>query len=250
MEALNILWRNQKWRLQNPATLIMTSIQPLFWLLLFSTMFGSKAVAGGGQNYTAFSLPGILVMLVLTSAGISGIANYSMKTGGIYYRVYISPVKRSSIVLGHILDVAVAAFVSIAILSALSLLLGATVASGIAGVLLIILLLVLTIAFVAGLSYAISFLFRDENPFIALVNTFVMPLFFVSTALMPYDQVPGGFKIAVLINPFTHVINSLRNLMLNATPDWGLYLLAAGLMAALTVLSFLLAVRCLQKDEK
>lgn len=250
MEALNILWRNQKWRLQNPATLIMTSIQPLFWLLLFSTMFGSEAAASGGRNYTAFSLPGILVMLVLTSAGISGIANYSMKTGGIYYRVYISPVKRSSIVLGHILDVAVAAFVSIAILSALSLLLGATVASGIAGLLLIILLLVLTIAFVAGLSYAISFLFRDENPFIALVNTFVMPLFFVSTALMPYSQIPGGFKIAVLMNPFTHVINSLRNLLLDATPDWGLYLLAAGLMAVLTVLSFLLAVRCLQKDEK
>lgn len=250
MEALNIFWRNQKWRLQNPATLIMTSIQPLFWLLLFSTMFGSEAASSGGRNYSAFALPGILVMLVLTGAGISGIANYSMKTGGIYYRVYISPIKRSSIVLGHVLDVTVMTFVSMAILSVLAFLLGATVASGIVGLVLILLLLILTIAFVAGLSYAISFLFHDENPFIALVNTFVMPLFFVSTALMSYNQVPAGFKIAVLINPFTHVINSLRNLMLDTTPDWRLYLLAAGLMAALTVLSFLLAVRCLRKDEK
>ncbi len=55
MEALNLAWCNIKWRFQNPATIMMTLIQPLTWLLLFSTLFGARA----GTNYPAFILPGI-----------------------------------------------------------------------------------------------------------------------------------------------------------------------------------------------
>jgi len=91
MQTYNLFWRSVKWRFQNPVTIIMTLVQPLIWLLLFSTIFsGGKAE----ENYTAFILPGILVMGVLSSSGVSGIANYSLKTGGSFYRIMISPVRR------------------------------------------------------------------------------------------------------------------------------------------------------------
>jgi ABC-2 type transport system permease protein len=124
------------------------------------------------------------------------------------------------------------------------------ICTGILGFLLILLLLFLTIFFVAGLSYSLSFAFQDENPFIAVINTFMLPLFFVSTALIPYEQIPTGFQAPVFINPFTHIINSLRNLISDHVVDWYQVLFSAGLMAILSVLSFCLAIHCLKNESK
>lgn len=251
MEVFNLFWRNVKWRFQNPVTFIMTMIQPIIWLLLFSTMFGNEAVKSNQSvSYTGFILPGILVMVVLTSSGISGIANYSLKAGGSFYRIYIAPVRRSSIVMGHIGDSAVFSFIEIFVILALAFWLGVRIESGIPGFLLMLVLLFMTVFFISGISYAISFLFDDENPFIAIVNTFMLPLFFLSTALMPYERIPAIFKIPVLINPCTHIINSLRNLISSNSIDISLFLWAAGLSVVLDLLSFGLAVHGLQTNRK
>jgi ABC-2 type transport system permease protein len=148
------------------------------------------------------------------------------------------------------LDVVVLSFIEAFILIAISHLLKVNIGSGLLGFLLILLLLFLTVFFVAGISYSISFLFQDENPFIALVNTFIMPLFFVSTALMPYDQIPGGFRIPVILNPFTHVINSLRNIISGSYIDWSQILFSLVLLAVLCILSFMLAVHSLNKESR
>lgn len=247
MQVLNLFWRSVKWRFQNPVTIIMTLVQPLIWLLLFSTIFTGNSAEG---SYTAFVLPGILVMGVLSSSGMSGIANYSLKTGGSYYRIMISPVKRTSIILAHILDAAVLSFIQITILTGISFLMSVQIASGISGMLLMVVLLFLTVVFVAAVSYAISLTLPDENSFIALINTVTLPLFFVSSALMPYEQIQGGFRIATLINPFTHVINSLRMLMQGYTIDWFQLLFTGGLLLILGTISFWAAVHSLKKDSQ
>lgn len=246
MQTYNLFWRSVKWRFQNPVTIIMTLVQPLIWLLLFSTIFsGSKFE----ENYTAFILPGILVMGVLSSSGVSGIANYSLKTGGSFYRIMISPVKRSSIILAHILDAAVLSFIQITILMGIAFLMSVRIASGISGVLLMAVLLFLTVAFVAAISYSISLTLPDENSFIALINTFTLPLFFVSSALIPFDQLHGGFRIAAMINPFTHVVNSLRMLAQGTTIDWIQLCSTGGFLFVLSAISFIVTVHLLKKDS-
>ena len=172
MEISNLLWRSLKWRFQNPATIIMNITQPIIWLLLYSTMFRPQGAAA--YSYTAFLLPALFVMTALTSAGIScGIANYYLKSGGIFYRIFVAPVKRSSIVLAQVLDVEVLSFIGIGILLLLSVPLGVRFETGPAGFILTILLLFLCVFFVACLSYALSFVLPDENAFIGLVNTLV-----------------------------------------------------------------------------
>jgi len=213
-------------------------------------MFSQNSVTGNAANYTTFVLPGILVLTVLSSAGMSGIANYSLRSNGSYYRIYISPVKRSSIVLGTIFDVAVLSFIEIFVLIGLSLLLSARISSGFLGFMMMMILLLLTVFFVAGLSYSLSFTFQDENPFIAVVNTIIMPLFFVSTALMPLEQIPTFFQIPVKINPFTYAVNSLRNLVTDKAIDWQQFLFAFILMFVLSILSFLLATYQLKKESQ
>ncbi|MCE3201606.1 ABC transporter permease [Paenibacillus sonchi] len=244
MQTYNLLWRSIKWRFQNPVTIIMTLVQPLIWLLLFSTIFSSGSTEG---SYTAFILPGILVMGVLSSSGVSGIANYSLKTGGSFYRMMISPVKRSSIILAHILDAAVLSFIQVVVLMGIAILMSVRIASGISGVLLMAILLFLMVAFVAAVSYTVSLALPDENSFIAFINTFTLPLFFVSSALIPFEQLQGGFRIAAMINPFTHVVNGLRMLVQKTTIDWHQLFSTGGLLFVLGAISFVVAVHCLKQ---
>lgn len=245
MQTYNLFWRSVKWRFQNPVTIIMTLVQPLIWLLLFSTIFSGSDYK---ENYTAFILPGILVMGVLFSSGVSGISNYSLKAGGSFYRIMISPVKRSSIVLAHILDAVVLSFIQTAILMAIAFLMSVRITSGVPGVFLIAILLLLTVAFVATISYSISLALPDENSFIALINTFTLPLFFVSSALVPFEQLHGGFQIAAMFNPFTSVINALRMLVQGDVINWYQLLSTGGLLLVLSTISFLVAIHSLNKE--
>ncbi len=246
METINLFWRNVKWRFQNPVTIVLTLIQPLIWLLLYSTIFANSME----ENYTAFILAGILVLVVFSSAGSSGVSNYSSKMDGSFYRIHISPVRRSSIVMGHILDAAVLSFFEIAVLLIISFLMSVNVTTGFTGLALMALLLFTTVFFVASLSYVLSLTLPNENVFHTLMNTFVLPVFFVSTALIPYENIPDNFRVIVSINPFTHVINSLRNLILNTAIDWQQYVFAVVLMLAFGAVFFVLAVKRLQQDGR
>lgn len=247
MEASNIFKRNVKWRFQNPVTIAMTLVQPLIWLVIFSTLF-TGSYSGNG-NYTAFILPGILVMSVLSGAGISGIATYSNKANGSFYRMVISPTKRGAIVLGHVLDVAVLCFIESTVLSVIAYIMSVRIGTGIFGLMLAVLLQFVVIFFVASISYAMSMVIPDENAFIAMTNTITLPLFFLSTALLTKDQAPVIFKVLISVNPFTYVIDSFRNLINDYSVNWMLYGIAIGLFFALSFVAFTVAKKSIKLEQ-
>jgi len=79
---LNIMWRNMKWRFQNPISIEVTILQPLIWLVLYSTVAGQTMHNMGISNYTAFILPGIIVLVTFSACCSGGIFNYIMKSNG------------------------------------------------------------------------------------------------------------------------------------------------------------------------
>jgi len=247
MQALNIFRRNVKWRFQNPITIVMTLVQPLIWLVIFSNLFGSSSA--GDAGYTAFVLPGILVMSVLSSAGISGIATYSNKSNGSFYRIVISPTKRGSIVLGHVLDAFVLAFVQTGVLCIIAFFMSVRVGTGLVGLLFGAVLLFVVVFFVASISYALSMIIPDENAFIAMANTLTLPLFFLSTALLTKEQAPAMFRVLMSINPFTYAIDSLRNLINDNVVNWTQYGIAIGVSAFLGFIAYHVASNAIKIEQ-
>jgi ABC-2 type transport system permease protein len=63
---LSILWRNMKWRFQNPLSIAVTILQPLMWLVLYSAVAGQTMQNMGIDNYTAFILPGVMVLVIFS----------------------------------------------------------------------------------------------------------------------------------------------------------------------------------------
>ena len=214
MDILTLLHRNIKWRFHNAFTIVITILQPMLWLVLYSAVAGQSMKGNGIANYTAFILPGLIVLVSFGACSSSGIMNYLMKADGSFYRILIAPVKRISIVLGQVLEAVVCTFIEVFIMCIVSLFFSVNIATGFTGIFLVALLVFLTAFFISGLTYAISLCLPNEVMYETVMNAIVLPIFFLSTALFPADGLTGGLKIAVNLNPFTHVINVLRDLIL------------------------------------
>lgn len=104
MDTMTILYRNIKLRFNNLFTIFITILQPILWLILYSTVASETMKNTGIENYTAFIFPGLIVLIIFATCSSSGMMNYIMENNGSFYRVLIAPVKRHSIVLGQILS--------------------------------------------------------------------------------------------------------------------------------------------------
>ena len=248
MNTINILWRSMKWRFQNPISILLTIVQPLIWLVLYSAIAGNSMQSMSGGNYTAFILPGIMVLVILSCCSSGGYLNFIAKSKGSFYRILIAPVKRRSIVIGQMLDSVLISFIEISIMFILSLFLSVRIASGFTGLFLMLPLIFLTAFFMSGLSYAISLCLPNEVIYETIMNLIVLSIFFTSTALFPMESISGGLKIAVMLNPFTHIINCLRSLILGTSIDWQNLLLVIGVFICLCLGSFILALWRLKKE--
>lgn len=99
------------------------------------------------NNYTAFILPGIIVLVVFSSCSSGGIINFIMKNSGSFYRVLIAPISRYSIVLGQLLEAILVSFIEVTILCIVSIFFSVRIESGIGGILLMIVLIFMTAFF-------------------------------------------------------------------------------------------------------
>lgn len=248
MDVFTLLQRNVKWRFHNAFTIVITILQPMLWLVLYSAIAGQSMQGNGIENYTAFILPGLVVLVSFGACSSSGIMNYLMKIDGSFYRVLIAPVKRSSIVLGQVLEAVLCTFFEVAVMCVVSLFFSLKIASGLIGFLLIVLIVFMTAFFMAGLTYAISLCLPNEVIYETVMNAIVLPLFFLSTALFPSNKLSGGLATVVNLNPFTHVINALRDLILQDNIITKDVLSIILLLALMGFISFTWALRRLKKE--
>lgn len=218
MTVVTILARNIKWRFHNKATIVMTILQPFLWLTLYSAVAKGTMQHAGVENYTAFILPGLIVLVGFSACSSSGMMNYMMRNDGSFYRMLEAPVSRSAIVLGQLLEAVLCTLLEVAILGGVSIFYGVRITADAAILIGLLFLIVLMVFFMAGLSYGISLLLPNEAVYEGVMNTVVLPVFFLSNALFPTDGTEGILKAVICCNPFTYIIDVLRSFLL-----WGKY---------------------------
>ncbi|MFV0393196.1 MAG: ABC transporter permease [Coprobacillaceae bacterium] len=250
MNVTTILWRNMKWRFHNKFTIIITILQPMLWLLLYSTVAKETMGSSGIIDYTAFILPGLMVLVSFGACSSSGIMNYLMKMDGSFYRILIAPIKRSSIVIGQILEAVLCSFLEVAIMVIVSLFLVKEIQYSLVGMLMIIGLLFLSSFFMAGLTYAISLILPNEVIYETVMNAIVLPVFFLSSALFPTIAIQGVLKIIINLNPFTHVINTIRLILLEDKIFTTEALIAFVFLICMGIVTYLWAMKRLKKETE
>ncbi len=214
MDTINILYRNIKLRFDNSITILITIIQPIIWLVLYSKIASQTMKYTGIENYTAFILPGLMLLVSFGVSASVGMMNFIMKNNRSFYRVLIAPIKRSSIILGQVLEGVLCSLLEVGVMVIFSLFFGVKIFIRFDSFIAIIILIGLAAFCMSSLAYIISLSLPNEIIYETIMNAIILPLFFMSSALFPVDNITGILKLLINLNPFTHIINLLRIIIL------------------------------------
>jgi ABC-2 type transport system permease protein len=223
----------------------------VFWLLIGGGMGRSFKVEGlpGGNDYLRFFFPGTIIMILLFTAIFSTISVIEDRREGFLQSVLVAPVPRMAIVLGKVLGGTALAFGQGLVFLLLSPLLGIR-PSPAGWVLAIVIMLVVSFALTA-LGFCIAWRMSSTQGFHAIMNLFLMPMWFLSGALFPAAGAWGVLRWVMALNPLTYGLAGLRRAMywgdpsVNAAahlPGMGLSLvISVAFAATLFVLASLIA---------
>jgi len=222
MKVIYILWLRQLKRYLRSRSRIIGSLgQPLLFLVALGFGFGPIFQKAGGGNYLEFLAPGIIAMSILFTALFSGIEIIWDRQFGFLKEMMVAPVSRLKIMFGRTLGGATVAVLQGVIVFLLSLLIGFRPQSF--NLLLPALIFMFLIALLfAALGTAIASLLKDMQGYSLIMNFLVMPIFFLSGALFPLNNLPGVIETIARIDPLSYGVDALRGSLLANGAHFGL----------------------------
>lgn len=238
-----IFVRYLKKLIRNPILLFFSLVQPIIFLLLFTQLFSRFAdlpgfgEATGAETYLQFATAGILLQNAFGSALQSGTSIVLDIDTGFLQKMLVTPVSRYAILLGRLTSDAFRVVVQSLIILVLAVVLGASIVTGVGGLLLIL----VTMAFFglawSGISLAIGLKTKSSETVFAIGGFLTFPLIFMSTALTPETFMPNWMQTVSMFNPVSYTVDAVRALMVNGYA-WNTILPAygvIGLLAAVTL---------------
>jgi ABC-2 type transport system permease protein len=180
----------------------------VFWLLIGGGMAGSFA-GGAGESYIQYFFPGTLVMILLFTAIFSTISIIEDRREGFLQSVLVAPIPRGAIVLGKVLGGTALASAQGMLFLALAPLVGFSVS--LPGFLLAAGLMILLSFALTAMGFCIAWWMNSSQAFHAIMNLFLMPMWFLSGALFPPQGAWAPLKWIMMANPLTYGVDGLRN---------------------------------------
>lgn len=210
-EAIYTLWLREMKRFLRARSRVIGSLgMPLMFLIFLGKGFSRARIPGipEGINYINYLSPGIIGMILLFGSMFAGISVLWDRQFGFLKEVMVSPVSRTSIVLGR-----VAGGVSMALTQAILMLIFAVflgLKTTIYGVIVSIFYMMLISASFVSLGLAFASKMEDMHGFQLIMNFLMFPLFFISGALFPITELPSLIRAFSYVNPLTYGVDSLR----------------------------------------
>ncbi len=160
---------------------------------------------------------------------------------GVMDRQLVSPVWRGALNAGSVLYAMVTIAIQTTVIVLLAWVLGAHYKGGIGGVLTLVVLGGLLGAAFASLSNGLAVLTRQRETLIGAVSTVVLPLVFLSSALMQQSLMPAWIRSVSRYNPVNWAVEAGRSAAMQQI-NWGLVASRLALLAALAALAALCGV--------
>ena len=202
------------WR--SKSRIISSLVQSLLFLFVFGAGSQSVTIDGVIIDPRAFAGSGVAAIVILFTGIFGGMSVFRDKMFGFMKELLVAPVSRKILMFGRTLGIALQTLLQVAIV------IGLGIAIGYFGYDLSLIwrfMLILPVALLAsigivGLGLIISSRLRDMQSF-GLIQTFiVMPMFWLSGALIPF---PPEFQIVTMLNPFSYSVDLFRFVLLGVS---------------------------------
>lgn len=199
----------------DPIELYTRTIQPVIWLLIFGqAMAKLKTIPTGHISYIDYIAPGILAQSVLFISIFYGISLIWEKDMGVLNKIMVSPIPRSSLVIGRAVSAGIRSLFQVFVIYLLSFLLGVDLRYEFWAFIGILAMVMLGAGTFSTLSLIVASIVKKRERFMGIGQVLTMPLFFASNALYPIEMMPGWIKALSFINPLTYQVDALRDLMI------------------------------------
>jgi ABC-2 type transport system permease protein len=216
---------------------------PLLIIGLFSQVYSRVAELPGFPpgSYLGWMTPAVVLMAAMFGAGHSALGLVRDLQTGFLDRLRLLPVRPAALMLGRLgFDMARVTAAGLGVL-AVAVALGAPMRGGPLAVLTIAALLAGWTLGYAGLYYVVGLKARSPEALSALVPLF-LPISLLSTAYVPADLLPGWVRTAATVNPYSHVVDTVRAAMAG-TLDAGQLAIGLAAVTAAVALTQLGAAR-------
>ena len=250
-DAQHMTGRHIRALLRQPWWIAVTLVQPIIWLLLFGALFKNVVQIPGftSSSYIQLLTPGVIVMTAFFSSGWGGMAMIDDLERGVIDRFLVSPVHRSSLIFGRILQSSVSILVQALIIVVLALILGASFPNGVWGIAILFAVAALVGACFGALSNGVALLVRREESLIGLMQFLLLPLTFLSGAFMQLSLAPAWIQDVAKFNPVNWAVEAGREALM-ASPDWSMILPRIVGLAILAVLATAWATRTFRAYQR
>ena len=215
MNAIYGLWlREVKRYLRSRPQIIASLAQPLLYLLVLGFGLGNVFQQSGQGSYIQFIAPGVVAMGILFTSIFSGIGLLWDRQFGFLKETLVAPVPRLHIMIGRTLGGATIAMIQGVLVLAVCMIAGVR-PQGLAAVPLAFVFMALTAIVFSALGTVIGSSLRDMQGFQLIMNFLVMPIFFLSGALFPLDNLPTALMAATRIDPLSYGVDGLRGALID-----------------------------------
>ena len=210
MSAIYILWLRELKRYSRSRAQIIASLgQPLLYLLALGFGLGPVFEKAGQGSYLQFVAPGVIGMSVLFSSIFSGIGLLWDRQFGFLKETLVAPVPRLHIMIGRTLGGATVSMIQGLLVIGMCILAGFRPLHLSSLPLAVMFMALISIVF-AALGTTIGSRLQNMQGFQLIMNFLVMPIYFLSGALYPLNNLPAGLVVATRIDPLTYGIDGLR----------------------------------------
>jgi ABC-2 type transport system permease protein len=217
MSAIYVLWLRELRRYVRSRAQIAASLgQPILYLVALGFGLGPVFQRAGQGSYVQFVAPGIIAMTVLFSSVFSGMGLLWDRQFGFLKETLVAPVPRIQVMLGRTLGAATVAVIQGLLVAIVAFIAGFRVVDPRTAPAALIFMALIACLF-AALGTAIGSALQNIQGFQLIMNFLVMPIFFLSGALFPLNNLPKVLATITAIDPLAYGVDGLRRTLIGVS---------------------------------
>jgi ABC transporter DrrB family efflux protein len=210
--------RNLLANVRLPDVLILSTVQPVVFMLMFLYVFGgairAALPAAAHGEYLYWLVPGILAQSAVFGSAPTAYGLNNDITKGVLDRFRSLPMARSAVLAGRTLSDLVRSAFILSLQLTVGILLGFRWQNGVAGLLAA---MAVALAFGYACSWLMAYLgliIRNSEAIQAAIYMVVFPMTLTSSVFLPTQTMPGWLQAFAEHQPITIIANALRGLTL------------------------------------
>jgi ABC-2 type transport system permease protein len=194
-------------------SVVSNLILPAAWLIFVGLGLPIKFT----DHYLDFITPGILVLTIFSTSMSGGSLLLHDNIMGFLNKFLTFPSPRECILTGKMLFITIRGVIQATIILLIALIFGASILHP-SSYLLIFCVLCLFGFIFSGISTTSALLLGEYDTYSSITAMISMPLFFTSSALMPYASMPPWLRTIATVNPLSFAIDAIRYISVGILP--------------------------------